>query len=362
MLHHRRLATRSADGRNPSLTFSSGGDQLHRGQWDGWIVAYDARDSNREDPLGRLDWQSWKEWTDDEPPIQVERFRVKMVEVRPELRRRGIATALYNQLFKQEGITAADLVPASLTPEGAAFRKGAALRESITDWQAALVRGDARYVPPVVVPQMPDIVARAIRAGAPAGRLEYAGAGMTSVVFCADGVAYKVARATRPIDHQFFEEESDWLAAAARVPAIAPHVARLRDFDPEDLVIVRDCPAADPDQSAWRYGEDKLYELHRQIERAMIPHGWTAPEFKPDSYVLTTRGPMLVDASLPQRVGSELARYVEDVARGARQLWTTRPADLAFAVRMESGKTLSPDESHRLEDLIRERWPEREDS
>lgn len=224
------------------------------------------------------------------------------------------------------------------------------------DWRDALVPGDARYVHAVVVPQMPGIVARAIAAGAEPP-LEYVGVGMTGVVFCTGDTAYKVARDTKPIDHQFFEEEADWLEAAAQVPAVARHVARFHDFDPDNLVIIRDCPQADPEQSAWRYGENKLHDLHRQIERDMIPYGWTAPEFKPDSYILTTRGPVLVDASMPSRVGDELARYVEEVARNERHLWTTRPEDLAFAVRTEAGRTISQAESDRLEALIKRRWP-----
>lgn len=232
------------------------------------------------------------------------------------------------------------------------------LRDEVDRWQDALVPGDARYVPAAVRAQMPDAVDRALAAGAPTP-LEFMGAGMTGVVFCAGDVAYKVARDTRPIDHQFFEEEAEWLAAAARVPEVAPHVARFHDFDPANLVIVRDCPRADPEQSAWRYGEDKLFDLHRRIERAMVPNGWTAPEFKPDSYVLTVDGPVLVDASMPSRVGDELTRYVEDVVAGSRTLWRDSPTDLAFAVRREVGqKTLSKAEADRLEALIAERWPE----
>jgi hypothetical protein len=240
----------------------------------------------------------------------------------------------------------------------AAHARGYGLREPSSDWEDALVRGDARYVPAGVAPQMPGVVARARAAGA-RPPLEYVGAGMTGVVLCAGDVAYKVARDTRPIDHQFFEEEADWLAAASQVPAVAPHVAHLHDFDPESLVIVRDCVRADPEQSAWRYGEGKLHDLHRQIERDMIPYGWTAPEFKPDSYVLTTRGPVLVDASMPSRVGNELAQYVEAVVADERPLWTTRPEDLAFAVRMEAGRTLTQEESDRLEAMIARRWSAR---
>ena len=226
-----------------------------------------------------------------------------------------------------------------------------------SDWQRALAPGDARYVPATVRPQMPDIVGRALAAGAEPP-LTYMGTGMTGVVVCVGAVAYKVARATQPIDHQIFEEEADWLAAAARVPAVAAHVARLHDFDPTNIVIIRDCPYADPEQSAWRYGENKLHDLHQRIEQAMIPHGWTAPEFKPDSYVLTTRGPILVDASMPSRVGHELVQYIEALVAGDRPLWTTRPSDLAFHVRMEANRTISQAESDRLEVLIHERWPD----
>jgi len=116
-----------ADDVGRNLKFTTGGDQLHRGQWDGWITAYDARDKQYDTPLGRLDWQSWTEWSDKDPPSEVERYRVKMVEVRPDMRRRGIATRLYRELFRKEGISAANLVPAMVTPEGEAFRRGARL-------------------------------------------------------------------------------------------------------------------------------------------------------------------------------------------------------------------------------------------
>lgn len=101
-----------------SLTFSSGGDALYRGQWDGWIVAYDK--TGRQ--LGRLDWQSWGQPGADKPS-----FLIKLIEVLPEYRRRGVATALYRELFRQEGITERDLAPATQSPEGTAFRRGARL-------------------------------------------------------------------------------------------------------------------------------------------------------------------------------------------------------------------------------------------
>ena len=140
---------------NLALKFTTGGDALYRGQWDGWIVAYDARDKSYERPLGRLDWQSWKEWTNDEPPKHVERYRVKMVEVEPSCRRHGIATDLYKKLFEQEGITEAELVAVSQTPEGAAFRKGARFRQmrsrkmrDETEPLAALILATSLRYPP----------------------------------------------------------------------------------------------------------------------------------------------------------------------------------------------------------------------
>jgi hypothetical protein len=223
------------------------------------------------------------------------------------------------------------------------------------DWRDVL-GDDARFVPEVVVPQMPDIMARTLAAGAPSS-LEFMGAGMTGVVFCAGDVAYKVARATKPINQSFFEDEAEWLMAAARVPKVAKHVAKIYRFDSQNLVIERECPKQD--RSTYSYGESKLFDLHREIERDMIPHGWSAPEFKPDSYIITTRGPVLVDASMPSRVGQELAHYVEAIVAGERPLRTgDRPSDLAFTVRREIGQTLSKEEANRLEDLIGSRWPD----
>jgi hypothetical protein len=228
------------------------------------------------------------------------------------------------------------------------------MREA-NDW-CDVLGDDARFVPEAVVPQMPDIMARALAAGAPPS-LEFMGAGMTGVVFCADDIAYKVARTMKPINRSFFEDEAEWLEAASRVREVSLHVAPFYRFDPLTLVIERACPKSE--RSSYSYGESKLFDLHQKIERAMIPHGWSAPEYKPDSYVITTHGPVLVDASMPSRVGQVLARYVEEIVAGKRELRSgDRPGDLAFAVRREVGQTLSKAESDRLEDLIGSRWPD----
>ena len=61
--------------------------------------------------------------------------------------------------------------------------------------------------------------------------------------------------------------------------------------------------------------------------------------------MLTSRGgPILVDASMPSRVGNVLARYVEDLVEGVRELSDERRSDLAFAVRREAAQDITPQE------------------
>lgn len=201
---------------------------------------------------------------------------------------------------------------------------------------------DAEYVPSIVIPQMDDIVRRAFAAGAKPP-LEYVGAGMTAVVLCSGKTAFKVANnAERDI---FLRDEAEWLETAKKVPWVKDYVARIKRFDPENAVIVRECPTS---ERYWGgYGEGKLFDLHQEIEKRMIPYGWTSPEFKLDSYVITKDGPVLVDASMPSRVGKRLLDYARDLMRGRRDPKSDyeRPSDLAFAVRMEIGRTLAPEEA-----------------
>jgi hypothetical protein len=273
-------------------------------------------------------------------------------------------------LFKLVQIAVRDLVREErLLQEGVRYRLSAkgldwiygAEQAAPKSWEDTLTPGDERYVPAMVRPQMPDVVARALAAGATAP-FEYMGAGMTGVVFCSAGVAFKVARGTRPVDHSMFGDEAEWLIAAAHVKTVRPHVARLHRFDNKNLVIVRDCPRAGQDMTPYSYGEAKLHALHNQISREMLPHGWTSPEFKPDSYIITPKGPVLVDASMPHRVGKVLAEYIEEVVRGDRPLGTDRPSDLAFYAHRETDErgekgTLTVAQRDRLLMLIEARWP-----
>jgi GNAT superfamily N-acetyltransferase len=86
-----------------------GSDVLYPGQLDGWVVAYVP---GKSEPVGRLDYS-----------VYDSRYSIKMVEVVPEFRRYGVATAMYKHLFKQEGITWKDVDRGMFTEEGYALRK-----------------------------------------------------------------------------------------------------------------------------------------------------------------------------------------------------------------------------------------------
>lgn len=214
------------------------------------------------------------------------------------------------------------------------------------------VRG-REYIPGAVAGEAEDAAARAFAAGAPSP-LEYIGAGMTAFVFCAGDVAYKVARhPEHPVAERFMTDEAEWLATAGGVPWVRDHVAEFDRLDHEHLVIVRECVSGKT--GTWGQSS-KLRDIHGEIERLMIPYGWTAPEFKEDSYVVARgRGPVLVDASMPLRVGKRLVMYVQDILAGRRPAGDDRPSDLAFYVRREMQQgTIPPGVGGRVLERLRE--------
>jgi GNAT superfamily N-acetyltransferase len=101
------------DGVKKALTFATGGEQLYRGQYDGWITAHVPW---RDPPVGRLDYSV-------APVDGRDQYLIKMVEVDAEYKRAGIATELYKHLFRENHITQKDLAPAMHTDEGSAFRE-----------------------------------------------------------------------------------------------------------------------------------------------------------------------------------------------------------------------------------------------
>jgi len=212
---------------------------------------------------------------------------------------------------------------------------------------------NAEDVDRVVIGQMEGVVERAMAAGASAP-LTYVGAGMTGVVLRSGPRSYKVARNLTPTRHSSFEAEAEFFQACSRVPEIREQVAQIRKFDPYRLVIIKRYVPRDPEAKAWK-NETAIWELHKRIEATMIPHGWTAPEFKADSYVLSEAGPVLVDGTFAHRVGLVLLQYATDLLDERRPWWDETPRDLAFALRMEVGRTLTQDQIAPLEARLNER-------
>jgi GNAT superfamily N-acetyltransferase len=101
------------------VTFRHGGDSLYRDQYDGYILAVLPNEDGQNGVIGRLDWSEFQG-----------KHSIKMVEVAPEFRRLGLATKLYAELFRVQGIRQADLDAGWRTPEGDAFRKGTRFRET----------------------------------------------------------------------------------------------------------------------------------------------------------------------------------------------------------------------------------------
>lgn len=202
-------------------------------------------------------------------------------------------------------------------------------------------------------PELDEAERRAYAAGAK-GDLEYVGAGMTGIVFCDErDKAFKVARrplqnaqgANKP-DSGAVAEEAAWLKAAASQP-IAPHVARFFAYDRDNAVLVRECVRAAPRPRGAN--ERKLHALHERISQTMKAKGWGRPEYKPDSYVYTRRGPVLVDAGFAAKHGHVLVNDTLDFLNGRRKLrGREKVADIAWELRMERGETIPAPVANKL--------------
>ena len=158
---------------------------------------------------------------------------------------------------------------------------------------------------------------------------------MSGIVFCdARGTAFKVARRG---GENTVAEEAEWLQKAEQVPGVRDHVAHDTRYDAKNRVLLRECVRG---KTGTPQNTSKLFDLHKEIRKAMTPYGWLSPEFKEDSYVFARgRGPVLVDASMAVRVGGELVKYAQDMLENRRPQ-RERLQDVAFAIVQERGRTI----------------------
>lgn len=218
---------------------------------------------------------------------------------------------------------------------------------------ASVIR-NARDIPGNYREEIETAAERALAAGA-RPPLSYVGIGMTGIVF-ADrmrNLAYKVARGEH--SRSMLAEEAEWFRSAARNVATRERVPGGVRWNAKHGVLVRQYIHGR--RGGWG-DEGHLSNLHNKLEADMIPRGWTAPEFKGDSYVITQRRrggaerAILVDGSMPQRVGRTLLRYALDVAAGRRQP-KERLADIAFYVYRERKDERNPRGTIPTEDVRR---------
>lgn len=198
---------------------------------------------------------------------------------------------------------------------------------------------DTQYIPKSIEPEVHGAFDRAVQAGAPLP-LSYVGAGMYGIVFCDEaGHAWKVARFSelatenhRAYMLEKFAEEYEWLRDAEGT-SIERNVSKVYAIHPDPIVLERECVPGSP--GTWADGT-RLSHLHRRIGKVMeVERGWTAPEFKEDSYVIRPDGTaVLVDTSSVHRLGMNLAGWIEDVLDG-RRTTKDRWHDLAFYLLQE---------------------------
>lgn len=186
-----------------------------------------------------------------------------------------------------------------------------------------------------------EIASRAVRAGA-VEPLTWVGIGETGMVFCdANGVAWKVVRRRdfKPY-YDSLAAEAEWLAAASRVPDVSKYVAKFRAWHPREGVLERECPVP---RERWQFNETRLLNLHNRIGAIMGQFGWTTPEWKVNSWVVTARGPKLVDAGETRRIGYRYARYVADVLAGRRDAENVdQSQSVAWGLRFDAERKQIP--------------------
>ena len=204
-------------------------------------------------------------------------------------------------------------------------------------------------VPAFLASEIPDAIRR-VRATGAVPMLTYLGSGAYGHVFCdVSGRGFKAGRHDTAANRWSISEEAAWLRAANRVPGVREHVAKYYSYDAANNVLIRECVKQ---REYHRKNEKKIWELHDRIRGRMIKVGWSAPEFKPESYaVVPGRGPVLFDASSALRVGSNLVRLVTDALAG-RVDYPYPLRDLSYDLRAEIPRSVTPEVGKRLEERI----------
>jgi len=207
----------------------------------------------------------------------------------------------------------------------------------------------AEYVPGACKPQIQGTAQRARQAGAQ-GPLKFIGCGMTAMVYeDSRGRCFKTARQDTPAARSMLRDEAAWLKAAGAVSGVREHVVKLERWHEEPATIERACAKGRP--GTWSQ-ESKLRDLHADIEKKMVPHGWTAPEFKGDSYIADDDGqgrPVLVDAGFASRVGRALLEHVAAMWACRKPKDNSSPSDNAFYLRSEVDRTLTKAQIAKIE-------------
>jgi hypothetical protein len=175
-------------------------------------------------------------------------------------------------------------------------------------------------------PQIASAVSRALRAGA-IPPLDYQGAGASGIVFCDQrGRAFKVSRYVTDSAREFFAREAAYLRAAKASPRTAGMVPHVFSWRPDLVVIERECVRGEA--PSW---QEPWQDWHRSLSVS----GWTKPEAKDDSWIVTEQGPVLVDAGYALRRGPALADHVEAVLTGRAQGYGESLKDMAWAIYVD---------------------------
>jgi hypothetical protein len=186
-----------------------------------------------------------------------------------------------------------------------------------------------------------ELEARARGAGA-RGKLTFVGAGGEGTVLCDEhGKAFKIGRRELTL-----RDEAAWMAMASKIASIKQHIPRDVRYDADNDVIVRECLTKKV--SGRRLSSTKLWDLHQRLTTAVMPYGRGRPEFKEDSYVITRRGPVLVDAGFAVKYGQPLVQEALDIINERKAATPLDVKQMGWDITTERGKSVPASVANKL--------------